>query len=435
MENIEKLEEKVSKDPTSKLFVPLAEEYRKAGRLEEAVDVLKKGIEHQPDYMSARTALGKIYLEMQMKQEAREEFEKVVSAIPDNLFAQRKLADIYSDLCRNDEALRHYETVLRLNPMDEEARQYVDKHAAGAGEEAGGKAEMEAAAAIEALSKPEEPSHEAAWAGPSHAEERASAEEPSPAEEHPPAEEPPIESFGGFGAEEESSEKLLEEIDRESEEVWLEEPEYSEPVVEASCDVPPVEEPPAGQPHEEGGKLSEEGGKLSEEAGKLSEEALEEIDRESEEVWLEEPEYSEPVIGASCDMPVEEKPPREEEAAEPEETISIEELEAPAEGLSMAPEMEEMQELGEAAEEGAPPSGASLARADSLIERGEYVEAMSLYKSMLSREPENRELLQRTEELRTLLKLLGKDKELVEANLGSFLEGIKKRRDEFFGSA
>lgn len=62
-DEIEKLKEKVEKDPLSKLFVPLAEEYRKIGMLDEAVSVLLKGLENQPNYMTARVALGKIYLE------------------------------------------------------------------------------------------------------------------------------------------------------------------------------------------------------------------------------------------------------------------------------------------------------------------------------------------------------------------------------------
>jgi hypothetical protein len=42
--------------------------------------------------------------------------------------------------------------------------------------------------------------------------------------------------------------------------------------------------------------------------------------------------------------------------------------------------------------------------------------------------------MQRIEELRALLKLLGKDKEELIAKLDSLLAGIRKRRDEFLGS-
>jgi tetratricopeptide (TPR) repeat protein len=121
LKDIENLKERIEKDPNSKLFVPLAEEYRKEGMLDEAVEVLIKGIEKQPDYMSARVSLGKIYIEKGMLEEARSEFEQVISAIPDNLFAQKKLAEIYRDTGERDLSIKSFRRVLKLNPMDEDA--------------------------------------------------------------------------------------------------------------------------------------------------------------------------------------------------------------------------------------------------------------------------------------------------------------------------
>ena len=118
-EDIERLREKVDKDPNSKLFIPLAEEYKKAGMYDEAIDVLIKGIERQPGYMSAHVSLGKIYIERDMLKEAKSEFEQVVSAIPDNLYAHKKLAEIYRDLGETDKAVEEFKTVLQLNPTDE----------------------------------------------------------------------------------------------------------------------------------------------------------------------------------------------------------------------------------------------------------------------------------------------------------------------------
>jgi len=42
--------------------------------------------------------------------------------------------------------------------------------------------------------------------------------------------------------------------------------------------------------------------------------------------------------------------------------------------------------------------------------------------------------LQRMEELKALLKLLGRERGNFTEKLNKFLEGIKKRRDEFFGN-
>ena len=141
MKEIEKLREKVDKDPNSKLYVPLAEEYRKEGMLDEAIEVLKKGIEKQPGYMSARVSLGKIYLEKGLMDEARGEFENVVKFIPDNLYAHKKLAEIYRDTGNRDLAIESFKAFLKLNPMDEEAlnnlRELEGAYAQPGGEKAG----------------------------------------------------------------------------------------------------------------------------------------------------------------------------------------------------------------------------------------------------------------------------------------------------------
>jgi tetratricopeptide (TPR) repeat protein len=119
--DIEKLKEKFDKDPNSKLFLPLAEEYRKEGMLEEAIDVLQKGLEKHVTYTSARVLLGKTYLEKGMMDESRKEFESVIKIVPDNLFAHKKLAELYRDTGETDLAIKAFKTVLKLNPMDEES--------------------------------------------------------------------------------------------------------------------------------------------------------------------------------------------------------------------------------------------------------------------------------------------------------------------------
>jgi tetratricopeptide (TPR) repeat protein len=73
--------------------------------------------------------------------------------------------------------------------------------------------------------------------------------------------------------------------------------------------------------------------------------------------------------------------------------------------------------------------------ADNYIAQGKYNEAMNVYKKLLSRNPGDNVVRQRVEELRSLLKLLGKDKEELITTLDNFLAAIKKRRNEFYRSA
>lgn len=92
---IEDLERRVGQDPSSIAFGALAEEYRRAGRLEEAIAACRAGLERHPSYVSARVTLGRALQEIGETGEARAEFTYVLSLAPDNLAAIRGLAELH----------------------------------------------------------------------------------------------------------------------------------------------------------------------------------------------------------------------------------------------------------------------------------------------------------------------------------------------------
>ncbi|MBF0316872.1 MAG: tetratricopeptide repeat protein [Nitrospirae bacterium] len=122
---LEKLKEQVFQKADSKLYIPLAEEYKKVKMTEDAVKVLKYCIGKHPNYMSARVALGKIYMEEGYVTKAIEEFETVVKAIPDNLLAHKKLAQLYMATGNTIGAIASLEKILLLNPNDEQAQESI----------------------------------------------------------------------------------------------------------------------------------------------------------------------------------------------------------------------------------------------------------------------------------------------------------------------
>jgi len=128
---IAKLTERISKDPKSKLFVPLAEEYKKAGDIEMAIAVLTEGLKNNPGYVTAKSFLGRLLLDQGKLSEAQKEFEEVIRAIPDNVLAQRKLADIHVMQGRAQEALLFFKAVLAVNPKDPELKALVADIEAG----------------------------------------------------------------------------------------------------------------------------------------------------------------------------------------------------------------------------------------------------------------------------------------------------------------
>jgi hypothetical protein len=92
-------------------------------------------------------------------------------------------------------------------------------------------------------------------------------------------------------------------------------------------------------------------------------------------------------------------------AGSPEAGLS-EGLPAAAEDASPPVEAPEEAAAEEAREEEAPGSGVN--EADLCISRGEYEAAMDIYSHLLSKSPHDAYILQRIEELKTLLRLLGK---------------------------
>lgn len=124
---IQKLTEKIAKDPSSRLFLPLAEEYVKCGMLEEAIATLEEGLKSHPDYVSARVSLGKVYVQKGMVAEAKREFERVVMVHPDNLVAHRKLAHIYKEEGEREKARESALLIVNSNPQDGEMKQLLQE--------------------------------------------------------------------------------------------------------------------------------------------------------------------------------------------------------------------------------------------------------------------------------------------------------------------
>jgi len=103
---IRDLKRRLELDPTSRLFVSLAEEYRKAGRFADALITLQLGLKNHPGYVSAQVALGRAYLEAGNVSEAIATFQKVLNSDPGNLVSAKSLADIYLSRGESVEAIK-----------------------------------------------------------------------------------------------------------------------------------------------------------------------------------------------------------------------------------------------------------------------------------------------------------------------------------------
>jgi tetratricopeptide (TPR) repeat protein len=118
---IDRLALALAKESGSKVFIPLAEEYGKAGMWEEAVAVLEDGLKTYPGFITAMVALGRAYEQMNQPIKAKAILEEAIKLSPDNLRAHRILIKLYTAQGANEAAIRSCNVILSIHPHDQEA--------------------------------------------------------------------------------------------------------------------------------------------------------------------------------------------------------------------------------------------------------------------------------------------------------------------------
>src|SRR5512140_1944151 len=114
-ERIRDLEQRMAAMPGSRIFVGLAEEYRRAGRFADALAILRNGLEAHPTYLSARIAVARLYQETGRVDEAVEAFSKVLAADRENLVAAKALGDLYGRQGNPVEAVKKFKLYRALS--------------------------------------------------------------------------------------------------------------------------------------------------------------------------------------------------------------------------------------------------------------------------------------------------------------------------------
>ena len=84
----------LAKDPRSNIFVPLSEAYRQMGMLDDALEIVSKGVRALPSYAPGYTALGRIQVQRGARGEAVAAFEKAIELDRENLAALKGLASL-----------------------------------------------------------------------------------------------------------------------------------------------------------------------------------------------------------------------------------------------------------------------------------------------------------------------------------------------------
>jgi tetratricopeptide (TPR) repeat protein len=133
-DQIEYYRRKYELNPHARVFAPLADLYRKAGRLDEALLILKEGLQHHPRYISALVILGKCQRDAGDMEAARETFDQVLLLDPDNLVVLKLLAEHAAQRQDWRTASGFLARVVLLDPTDEPAESELGRIRASHGD-------------------------------------------------------------------------------------------------------------------------------------------------------------------------------------------------------------------------------------------------------------------------------------------------------------
>src|SRR5687768_4193992 len=116
---IDELRKKFDENPR-RYFAPLANEYRKAGDINQAISICREYLPQQPGHMSGHIVYGQALYEARQFDEAKAVFETALSLDPENLIALRHLGDIALIVGDAEGARMWYSRVLEADPRNEE---------------------------------------------------------------------------------------------------------------------------------------------------------------------------------------------------------------------------------------------------------------------------------------------------------------------------
>jgi tetratricopeptide (TPR) repeat protein len=123
---LERLERRFQEDP-ARNFAQLAEAYRKDGRHDDALIILREHLASRPTYVSGLIVLGRCLLDQKNDPEARETFERVLAIDAEHILALRALGEIAERTGDVASARQWYTRLLEIDPMNDEAQAALER--------------------------------------------------------------------------------------------------------------------------------------------------------------------------------------------------------------------------------------------------------------------------------------------------------------------
>ena len=118
---IDKLEARFRDNPKGRNFAPLADAYRKAGLIDNAIDLCQNGLKLHPDYVSAYIVYARCLVDKKDDPSALGVFKKVLELDGENIIALRGLAELAGRNGKYEEEVEWLARLLNADPMNGDA--------------------------------------------------------------------------------------------------------------------------------------------------------------------------------------------------------------------------------------------------------------------------------------------------------------------------
>lgn len=118
---IDKLEARYRDNPKGRNFAPLADAYRKAGLIDNAVELCQNGLKLHPDYVSAYIVYARCLVDKKDDAGALGVFKQVLGLDGENIIALRGLAELAERNGRYEEEVEWLTRLLNADPMNGDA--------------------------------------------------------------------------------------------------------------------------------------------------------------------------------------------------------------------------------------------------------------------------------------------------------------------------
>lgn len=125
--DIEKLKRRWEENPKGTSFAPLAELYRKDGQHERALEVLRIGLESNPNHIPGNIVLGRCCLDLKQDPEAEAAFSKALELDPENVIALKALAEICERSGRLEVSEQWLTQLVQVDPSNDDARDQLGR--------------------------------------------------------------------------------------------------------------------------------------------------------------------------------------------------------------------------------------------------------------------------------------------------------------------